>query len=366
MPHSLISILDEWQTCEGWNLSRRRAFPIPRQREPDSDKRNLMQVEIRRVNWQFASEFRISYEVRSQAETVLVEMEDGDLVGRGEALGVSYHAETADSLVEQLMAIRAELSCGIPRAKLAELLPPGGARNAVDCALWDLEAKRSGLRAWELAGMHAVKPLLTAYTLSMDTPEAMNRAAAAVKQYSLLKLKLGGEGDRERVAAVRAARPDARIIVDANQCWSESQLYEIVPALSALGVELIEQPLPVGKDGVLVEFASPVPLCADESCQTAESLPSLLGKYQYVNIKLDKTGGLTEALRLAQVATAQHFKLMVGCMAGSSLSMAPAFIVGQICSVIDLDGPLLASSDVTHGIRYEGSRMFAPEPALWG
>jgi L-alanine-DL-glutamate epimerase-like enolase superfamily enzyme len=325
-----------------------------------------MRVEFHQVDWPFAAPFRISYRVQTTAETVLVELTDGNLTGRGEAMCVSYHGETIDSLLAQLAAVKGELSKGVSRAELQSLLPPGGARNGVDCALWDLEAKRAGRRAWELAGFQTVKPLTTAYTLSLDTPEAMGRAASAVRQYSLLKLKLTGEGDLERVTAVRKARPDVDIIVDANQAWNERHLRGFTPRLAELGVKLIEQPLPVGKDAVLAGFDSPVPLCADESCQTTESLPSLVGKYAYINIKLDKTGGLTEALRLARAAQEKHFQLMVGCMAGSSLSMAPAFIVGQLCSVIDLDGPLLSSIDVPNGIRYDGSRMSVPEKRLWG
>jgi len=266
----------------------------------------------------------------------------------------------------QLEETRSALLSDITRENLQSLLPPGGARNAIDCALWDLDAKRNGRRAWQLAGIPTVSPLLTAYTLSMDTPVAMAQAAMAARTYSLLKLKLAGEGDIERVAAVRRARPEAALIVDANQSWNERQLREFSPKLAELGVQLIEQPLPASEDDVLTELESPVPLCADESCQTADSLRSLHGKYKYVNIKLDKTGGLTEALRLAREAHAQQFKLMVGCMAGSSLSMAPAFVVGQLCSVIDLDGPLLATSDVPQAIRYDGGRMYPPEAVLWG
>jgi L-Ala-D/L-Glu epimerase / N-acetyl-D-glutamate racemase len=295
-----------------------------------------------------------------------VELKEGGLMGRGEALGVFYHGETVDSLLTQLMSVKSELANGISQIDLGKLLPAGGARNAIDCALWDLEAKRAGCRAWELAGLKSVDSLITAYTLSVDTPEKMGRVAAAARQYSLLKLKLTGEGDPERVAAVRKERPDAKIIVDANQAWNERQLDAFAPRLAELGVLLIEQPLPAGSDAVLAAFKSPVPLCADESCQTTESLPSLRGKYQYINIKLDKTGGLTEALRVVQAAQAENLKLMVGCMAGSSLSMAPAFVVGQLCSLVDLDGPLLSASDVPHAIHYEGSRMFAPETSLWG
>ena len=325
-----------------------------------------MHVDFRQVDWPFASAFRIAYRTQTVAETVWVELSEGGLTGRGEGLCVSYHGETIDSMLAQLEAVKKDLIKGVSRAELQELLPAGGARNAVDCALWDLEAKRAGKRAWELAGIPAVRPLVTAYTLSVDTPEAMGRAAAAVPQYSLLKLKLSGREDVERVSAVRKARPDVDIVVDANQSWNEALLRDLTPRLGALGVKLIEQPLPAGQDEALRGFESPVPLCADESCQTTASLESLVDKYAYINIKLDKTGGLTEALSLARAARARDFKLMVGCMAGSSISMAPAFIVGQFCSVIDLDGPLLASSDVPNAIRYEGSRMSEPARELWG
>jgi L-alanine-DL-glutamate epimerase-like enolase superfamily enzyme len=325
-----------------------------------------MQVEFRKVNWPFASLFRIAYRTQAYAETIQVELRDGSFVGRGEGLGVSYRGETVDSMLAQLAQAEADLVGGISRMDLQALLPPGGARNAVDCALWDLEAKRSGHRAWELAGMTSVKPIVTDYTLSLDSPDSMARAAAAARAFPALKLKLAGVDDVERVAAVRAVRPDAEIIVDANQAWSEQQLHEFAPQLAKLGVRLIEQPLPAGADDALVGFNSPVPLCADESCQTRLSLPSLAGKYQFINIKLDKTGGLTEALALAHEALARNFKLMVGCMAGSSLSMAPAFIIGQLCSAVDLDGPLLAAADVPNAIRYHNGQMQPPERALWG
>ena len=325
-----------------------------------------MRVEFRRVDWPFASTFRIAYRVETVAHTVWVELTDGSYIGRGEGLGVSYHDETIDSILGQLEGVRSTLEKGISREQLQQLLPPGGARNAVDCALWDLEAKRAGRRAWELADVRTVRPLLTAYTLSLDSPAVMAQAATKARGFSLLKIKLGGEGDFERLRAIREARPDVSLIVDANQSWNERHLHEFTPKLAELGVKLIEQPLPAGRDEPLRGFTSPIPLCADESCQTAESLPALQGKYQFINIKLDKSGGLTEGLRLARKAKELGFELMVGCMAGSSLSMAPHFIVGQLCSVIDLDGPLLASSDVPHAIRYEGSQMHVPEAALWG
>lgn len=325
-----------------------------------------MQIEFNPVSWPFKSTFRFAYRVQTHAETIQVRLREGPLVGRGEALGVSYHGETVDSMLAQLTELEKKIAPSISRGDLQDMLPPGGARNAVDCALWDLDAKRARRRAWELAGLHSPAVLVTAYTLSVDTPHAMAKAAAAAQQYSLLKLKLDGDCDLERVKAVRVARPDVRLIVDANQSWNERHLHDLVPKLAALGVELIEQPLAAGKDHVLAGIRSPVPLCADESCQTRQSLPSLLGKYEFINIKLDKAGGLTEALALAQEALAKNLKLMVGCMAGSSLSMAPAFIIGQLCAFVDLDGPLLSSADVPNPLRYEGSRMHPPEPALWG
>jgi L-alanine-DL-glutamate epimerase-like enolase superfamily enzyme len=325
-----------------------------------------MHVKFRRVDWPFVSPFRIAYRTQTDAETVLVELTELNLTGRGEAMGVFYHGETPEVMLAQLEAVRNELISGISREELQKLLPAGGARNAIDCALWDLEAKRKRRRVWDIAGITPVKPLITAFTLSIDTPEAMSRAAAAVPQYSLLKLKLAGHEDIARVQAVRKARADADIIVDANQSWNEAQLREFAPQFAELGVKLIEQPLPAGSDDALANFRSPVPLCADESCQSTESLASLEGKYEYVNIKLDKSGGLTEGLRLAREAQRRNLKLMVGCMAGSSIAMAPAFIIGQLCSVVDLDGPLLSTSDVPNGIRYDGSWMYPPDDSLWG
>jgi L-Ala-D/L-Glu epimerase len=325
-----------------------------------------MRVKIRHVRWPFVALFRISYEAQTFADAVQIHLDDGYLLGRGEGNCVSYHGETADSMLAQLRAVRNELRRGISRNDLQFLLPPGGARNAVDCALWDLEAKKAGVRAWELAGMGSVRPIMSDLTLSLDTPDAMAHLAAQAKEYSQLKLKLDGHGDIERVAAVRAARPDAKLLVDVNEAWTVRQLHELVPKLAELGVKLVEQPLPAGRDEALASFASPIPLCADESCQTRVSLPQLAGKYQYINIKLDKTGGLTEGLAMAQEARSLGFGLMVGCMAGSSLAMAPAFIIGQLCDFVDLDGPLLSGADMPHAIRYAGGAMSPPDSALWG
>ena len=325
-----------------------------------------MLVNFRRVDWAYASVFRISHTQYTQVATVVVELRDGDLVGRGEGIGVSYHGETPDKMMVQLENVRAELEANPSRESLQTLLPPGGALNAVDCAMWDLEAKRAGRRVWELAEIPAVAPTRTDFTLSLDTPEAMAASAGQRAAFSALKIKLGGEGDFERVAAIRKARPDANLIVDANQGWTENQLHEFTPKLAALGVTLIEQPLPVGGDEALRNYKSPVPLCADESCQTVDSLSDLVGKYDFVNIKLDKTGGLTGALALANAARTAGFKLMVGCMAGSSLSMAPAFVIAQLCEIVDLDGPLLFASDMPDAIEYVGDMMHPPVSKLWG
>jgi L-alanine-DL-glutamate epimerase-like enolase superfamily enzyme len=326
-----------------------------------------MNLTVRRVDWEFARPFRIAYQTRTHSETVRVELQDGEHVGRGEALGVCYRGETVQLLLEQLQQLMEDARQGLSREALYDLLPAGGARNALDCALWDLESKRSGCRAWTLARMEAVQPLRTAYTLAIDTPEAMSAAAVAARRYAILKLKLNGDADDlPRVMLTRRARPDARIVVDANQSWNERQLHQLIPQFANLGVKLVEQPLPVGKDEVLKDFSSPIPLCADESFQTAGDVPGVRGKYAYVNIKLDKTGGLTGALHAARAAREAGLKLMVGCMGGSSLSMAPAFVVGQWCDVVDLDAPLLAKSDVPQAIRYEGSWMFPPDEALWG
>lgn len=324
-----------------------------------------MRIDVRRVDWEFIQPFRIAYRTRTHAQTVLVEVEHDGLIGRGEAAGVSYRGETIDSLLDQLRAISRTFTAP-DRLALQALLPPGGARNSIDCALWDLEAKRARARAWSLTGLTSMRPLTTSYTLGVDSPHAMGSAAAAAHRYPLLKLKLDGSCDLERVAEVRARRPDAALIVDANQSWSVQQLAELAPRFAELGVKLIEQPLPANHDEPLASYRSPVPVCADESCQTRDSLPSLAAKYQFINIKLDKTGGLTEALQLAGAAKALGLRLMVGCMGGSSLSVAPAQVVGHLCELVDLDSPLLLKSDMPHAIRYDGACLAPCDSALWG
>jgi len=255
---------------------------------------------------------------------------------------------------------------GFDRATLQALLPAGAARNAVDCALWDWEAKRSGRRAWELAGLAAPGPVVTAYTLSLDTPEAMQAAAATNAHRPILKVKLGTEDDMPRLEAVRAGAPGARIVVDANEGWSAPLYAELAPHLARLGVTLVEQPVPAGDDGALAGLARPVPLCADESVHDRASLPRLHGLYDMVNIKLDKTGGLTEALALRAEAEAAGFGIMVGCMVGSSLAMAPAVLLAQGAAVVDLDAPLLLAEDRDPALRHDVAGLHPAEPALWG
>ena len=252
------------------------------------------------------------------------------------------------------------------RHGLQSALKAGAARNAVDCALWDLEAKRSGKRAWQLAGLAAPPPVVTAYTLSLDTPEEMATNARANAARPLFKMKLSGEGDLERVAAVREAAPEARLIVDANEGWSLGMVEPFSAALARLGVEMIEQPLPATEDGMLGDVSHSVPLCADESAHVRHGLSDLIGKYEMINIKLDKTGGLTEALALKQAAEEAGLEIMIGCMLATSLAMAPGLLIAQGAKVVDLDGPLLLAEDRAEGLIYEGSLIHPPEPALWG
>ncbi|HTT80648.1 MAG TPA: N-acetyl-D-Glu racemase DgcA [Stellaceae bacterium] len=319
-----------------------------------------------RRSFPLARPFAISRGTKTTAEVVVAEVFDGEFRGRGECVPSPRYGESIASVVAALEAMRGAVFSGLDRNELQQAMPPGAARNALDCAFWDLDAKRVDRRAADLAGIADMRPLVTAFTLSLDTPERMGEAAAASRDRKLLKLKLAGDGDIERVAAVRRAAPQARLIVDANEGWQERHLSEIMPALAELGVALIEQPLPAGADEALLSVPHPIPICADESCRTAADLDRLQGKYEAVNIKLDKTGGLTAALALAHEAAARGFQLMVGCMVASSLAMAPAIVVAQRASIVDLDGPLLLASDRVPGLSYEGSLVHPPEPRLWG
>ncbi len=306
--------------------------------------------------------FTIARGSRREARVITVEIARNGVVGRGECVPYTRYGESIETTLAQIAA----LPESIDRARLHRLLPPGAARNAVDCALWDLEAKAAGRRVWQLAGLPEPQAVVTCYTLSLDTPERMREEARKHAHRPILKIKLGGEGDMARLEAVRAGAPRAQIIVDANEGWTADLYAELAPHLRRLGVAMIEQPLPTEADEALAEMPRPVPVCADESCHDRESLARLLSKYDLINIKLDKTGGLTEALALRAAARAAGFGVMVGCIVGSSLAMAPAVLVAQGAEVVDLDGPLLLASDRVPPLRYEGSRVYPPEPTLWG
>src|SRR5580700_961637 len=321
---------------------------------------------VNRRTWPLAQPFAISRGSRTTAEVVVAEVHDGEFRGRGECVPYPRYGESVDSVFKALEDMKGAVFSGLDRNELQRAMPPGAARNALDAAFWDLDAKRDNRRAADLAGLGPLHPVVTAYTLSLDTPEWMGEAAAQNRARPLLKLKVTGDGDIERVQAVRRNAPQARLIVDANEGWTARHFAELSPALAELGVELIEQPLPAGDDDALAELPHPIPVCADEACHTSADLDRLVGKYDAVNIKLDKTGGLTEALVLAEAAAARGFKIMVGCMIGSSLAMAPAVLVAQQASVVDLDAPLLLASDRVPGLRYDGSTLYPPDPDLWG
>ena len=320
---------------------------------------------VGRESWPIRGAFTISRGTKTRADVVVVEIAAGDAVGRGECVPYPRYGENPRRTVRQIEGLRGEIEDGLSRAELQDRLPAGAARNAIDAALWDLEAKRSAKPVWKLAGLARPAPLITAYTLSLDTPARMAAAAAAARR-PLLKLKLGGKDDVGRVQAVRTSAPDSRLIVDANEAWTPEIFATAAPAMAALGVELIEQPLPAGEDAALAALERPVPVCADESCQGEASLDGLAGRYEFVNVKLDKTGGLTAALALAAEARARGFGIMLGCMLGTSLAMAPAALMGAMAAFVDLDGPLLLDRDREPGIRYEGSIMHPPPAGLWG
>ena len=321
-----------------------------------------MTISVTHDRFKLAQVFTISRGSRSEINVLTVRITRGGITGWGECVPYARYGET----LENVSALIAELPDGICRATLQDVMPAGAARNAVDCALWDLEAKQTGRRVWQLAGLSAPGPELTAYTLSLDTPEKMRAEAAKHAHRPLLKIKLGTADDMPRLQAVRAGAPDTKIIVDANEGWSAEVYTDLAPHLQRLGVALVEQPLPAGDDDALLGMARPVPVCADESCHDRASLPHLAGKYDMVNIKLDKTGGLTEALALRQMALAEGYAVMTGCMMGSSLAMAPATLVAQGAAVTDLDAPLLLSEDRDHVLGYDRLGVYPPEAALWG
>lgn len=321
-----------------------------------------MQIDVTRDVFKLAQVFTIARGSRTEAQVLTVKLNDGQHVGWGECVPYARYDESLQSVTDEIMGLPDAFS----RFDLYDLLPAGAARNAVDCALWDLEAKRAGKPVWELGGLEAPGPEITAYTLSLDTPEAMKAQAALHAFRPLLKIKLGTPDDMPRLEAVRAGAPKSTIIVDANEGWSAEVYADLAPHLVRLGVELVEQPLPAGEDHALLGMQRPVPVCADESCHDRSSLADLKGKYDVVNIKLDKTGGLTEALALRDAAIAQGYEVMVGCMVGSSLAIAPATLVAQGASVVDLDGPLLLAEDRDEPLIFDNAGVHPPSATLWG
>jgi L-alanine-DL-glutamate epimerase-like enolase superfamily enzyme len=326
-----------------------------------------MELSVRIERWPIAGAFAISRGSKTEAVVVVVELSDGTHRGRGESVPYARYGETPDGIVAAIDGLRPALRRGLDRAALQGAMTAGAARNALDCAYWDVNAKQTGRPAYELAGIRAPAPLTTAYTISLSPAAEMAAAAERAAWRPLLKVKLGGGGDdRERITAVRRAAPQAEIIVDANEGWDADNFEQNLAACADVGITLIEQPLPEGRDDALARIKRPIPVCADESVHGRASLDALAGKYDAVNIKLDKAGGLTEALALAAEAERRGFTIMVGCMVATSLAMAPAMLVAQRARLVDLDGPLLLAKDRSDGLRYDGSLIYPPEPALWG
>jgi L-alanine-DL-glutamate epimerase-like enolase superfamily enzyme len=325
-----------------------------------------MKLSAHLEDWELTQPFRISGAEWLTAPGLVVQLAEDGCVGRGEAQGVFYRNETAQSIFEQVHEVANEIRRGITRSDLQQLLPAGGARNAVDCALWDLECKKSGKTIWQLTGIDP-KPVTTVFTIGLEsTPEAMAAKAAAATDAPILKIKLDSDQPYEKLAAIRAARPDATLVVDANQGWDFELLKEVIPKCAGLDLGMIEQPLPRGGDEILEGFDSPVTLAADESCLDTSELDAAARRYSMINIKLDKTGGLTEALELARRAKARGCKLMVGNMVGTSLSMAPSFVVAQLCDFVDIDGPLLLRYDHPLGLTYNKGVVDVFSPVFWG
>jgi L-alanine-DL-glutamate epimerase-like enolase superfamily enzyme len=313
-----------------------------------------------------AGSWTISRGSVNEVEVVTAEASFDGHTGRGECRPYPRYDEFAEGVVADIEAVAAQLGDDLDAIDLYPLMAPGAARNAVDCAIWDLRAKLAGKRVWQLAGLARPQPLITAYSLSLDTPEAMQAKAAENATRPLLKVKLGGEGDLERIRAVRAGAPKSTIIVDANEGWTPETYAELAPELLALGVALVEQPLPAWDDDALKDMVRPLPVCADEACHDTASLAQMAGKYDMINIKLDKTGGLTEALKLKAQAEAMGMRVMVGCMLASSLAMAPAVLVAQGAEITDLDGPLLLAADREHPLKYDAQGVYPSTPELWG
>lgn len=325
-----------------------------------------IRLSVTAERWPIAGSFTISRGAKTEAEVVVATLADGEHLGRGECVPYARYGETVDGVIAAIARLAPAVANGLDRNDLAASLPAGAARNAIDCAFWDLAAKSSGTPAHVLAGLPQPNPLVTAYTISLAAPEIMADAAAAAAARPLLKVKLGGPGDPARIAAVRTAAPDSALIVDANEGWTEANLMDNLAACAEAGVRLIEQPLPARDDAALASCPHAVPICADESVHDRASLAGLRGRYDAVNIKLDKTGGLTEALAVAAAARSLGFDLMVGCMVSTSLAIAPALLVAQGARYVDLDGPLLLARDRPDGLRFDGSIVHPASPALWG
>jgi L-Ala-D/L-Glu epimerase len=327
----------------------------------------MITVRTQVERWELVEPFTTARDSVTHVPVLLVTLIGRDgRQGWAEAAGVDYDGETPESMAAQIEAVRDALHDGIAGSELLRLLPAGGARNALDCALWDLRAKETGIAAWRTAGLAAPRPVTTAFTIGLASEADVRRKVRDALPYGLLKLKLDAERHLDLVRIVREEHPTARLIVDANQAWSRSLLERLLPPLQGLGVELVEQPVPRGEDAVLDGLPGLLPLAADESCTDRHSLPGLVGRYQYVNVKLDKCGGLTEALAMCSEARRLGLGLMVGNMCGTSLAMAPAFLIAQACRYTDLDGPLLQRKDREPPIRFDSSRMHPPDPALWG
>jgi L-alanine-DL-glutamate epimerase-like enolase superfamily enzyme len=326
----------------------------------------MRSLEIRSERFPLARAFTISRGSKTEAEVIVCTVREGGHAGHGECVPYARYGETVASVRSAIEAISGEIAAGMDRQALLRAMPAGAARNAVDCALWDLEAKLSGRPAHEIAGESTMRPLTTAVTISLGSPEEMAEEARTRADRPLLKVKLGAGMVAERLGAVAEAAPGARLIVDANEGWSDADIEENLAAAARCGAVLIEQPLPAGRDAILRDIAHPVPICADESVHLADHLPKLKGLYDAVNIKLDKTGGLTAAMEMRRQAQTLGFGIMVGCMVGTSLSMAPALVVAQDADFVDLDGPLLLAADRSPGLVYRGSTVLPPAPELWG
>lgn len=327
--------------------------------------KQVMDLKIETITSPLRAAFSISRGSKTEAVTVLVTLRDGEHIGRGECVPYPRYGETVESVTAQIETVRGQLEAGLSRDDLQSIIPAGAARCAADCALWDLEAKRTGKTVWQLANLPPPQPIDTAMTIGLDHPEAMGFAARGCPG-NLLKIKLGSDDDIARMKAVHRARPDARLIVDGNEALDPGSFSDFASAAHAAGVEMIEQPFPLGKDDALLAYVGQVPVCADESAHTRADIDALSERYHMVNIKLDKTGGLTEALSMQRAAREAGMGVMVGCMVAGSISMAPAVLLGQLAEFVDVDGPTWLANDTEYGLRFEDGKVYPPTAALWG